>query len=61
MNDKFVNAMWETHYSNVRLAEEAEVSLTTIFRLRKGIAKKPHYATLKRIADCLGKTVEELF
>lgn len=60
-NTKLISAMWDSRYNDTRLSQDAKVSLPTIYRLKNNKLKKPQYDTLKRIADCLGKQVEEIF
>ncbi len=47
-------------WTQVRLAEEAEVSPTTVSGIENGRISRPHFATLRKLAGALGVEPREL-
>ena len=47
-------------WTQVRLAEEAEVSPTTVSGIENGEISRPHFATLRKLAGALGVEPQEL-
>lgn len=47
--------------SQEKLARLTDISLNTLTKIESGFTKRPSVQTIKKIADALGITIDELF
>lgn len=60
INDKLNRILEERNISVNKLAKEAYVPVSNIYKIVQGKNLNPGVYTVKAIADCLGVTIDEL-